>query len=674
MNHTAEYFENLYQAREANPQYDQHTKEVLETAEEIKDSLKNRREKPFTLKELDTVIRALKRKKTPGPDDLPNEILIEATQETKKALLTAFNNINTTTIIPKQWTQGTIKTLYKGKGQRGMCSNQRGITLSSNMGKVYERLINNRIKESIEITEAQAGGKKGVATVDHILVLKETIKDNQKNKKPTYLTFLDVTKAYDKAWIQGIMHIMYKRGLTGPTWTLTNNLNTNLTARIQTKHGLTREIQIKDSIKQGGVLSVTQYAVLMDEINKTIEANIRTENNTENQQTQCLLWVDDVAIISNNPETHKKLLNITQEVANKYRIEFGKNKSKTILIGKGEKKPFKINEMDLEYTETYKYLGEIMNHKANLDDHINDLDKKAEAAYQTIIQTTNDANFKGIEMEVIWKLVETCIIPIITYGAETWQPTKQQMKKINTILDNIIKRILRVPNATPRENIYLETRIPDAETIMKRKRLNYYKKIIDTKTQPNLKKTLQTTNPKAWAESARKNLEELGLTQNSEEIAQKTKAQWNKMIKDATTEEIMKNIKITANTKSKTRFLHHRMTHNNNQPQPYILKLTRNQTSTIFKARNRMIRIKENYKNEHDNMECRGCGHKQETLIHVMNTCTAIHTNNTHKIHINELFKENINIMREIAKKLTHIDEIIDQWNKPTRNNTTHTP
>ena len=57
-----------------------------------------------------------------------------------------------------------------------------------------------------------------------------------------------------------------------------------------------------------------------------------------------------------------------------------------------------------------------------------------------------------------------------------------------------------------------------------------------------------------------------------------------------------------------------------------------------------------------------------------MNTCTAIHTNNTHKIHINELFKENINIMREIAKKLTHIDEIIDQWNKPTRNNTTHTP
>ena len=42
------------------------------------------------------------------------------------------------------------------------------------------------------MAEAQAGGQKGKATVDHLLRLKN---------KDAYITFLDVTKACDKAWL-----------------------------------------------------------------------------------------------------------------------------------------------------------------------------------------------------------------------------------------------------------------------------------------------------------------------------------------------------------------------------------------------------------------------------------------------------------------------------------------
>ena len=53
---------------------------------------------------------------------------------------------------------------------------------------------------------------------------------------------LDVTKAYDKAWLTGIMHVLHKQGLTDNHWTIVKKLNENLTARIQTKYGLTRLI------------------------------------------------------------------------------------------------------------------------------------------------------------------------------------------------------------------------------------------------------------------------------------------------------------------------------------------------------------------------------------------------------------------------------------------------
>ena len=83
-----------------------------------------------------------------------------------------------------------------------------------------------------------------------------------------------------------------------------------------------------------------------------------------------------------------------------------------------------------------------------------------------------DLEFPNIQMAGIWKLVEACIIPIITYASETWEPNKTEMKKLNQCLEKIIKRILMTPQATPREALYIETGLLDIETIIDKKRLN----------------------------------------------------------------------------------------------------------------------------------------------------------------------------------------------------------
>ena len=115
---------------------------------------------------------------------------------------------------------GEITRLYKGKGTKGKCSNERGITLASNFGKLFERIVNNRITPKINMTESQAGGQKGKATVDHLLRLKNTIKHIRQNRKNAYVAFLDVTKAYDKAWLDAILYVMHKEGTDLPTWKL----------------------------------------------------------------------------------------------------------------------------------------------------------------------------------------------------------------------------------------------------------------------------------------------------------------------------------------------------------------------------------------------------------------------------------------------------------------------
>ena len=102
-----------------------------------------------------------------------------------------------------------------------------------------------------------------------------------------------------------------------------------------------------------------------------------------------------------------------------------------MLITKKRKVPkfsVKVDNVPLESCETYKYLGEIFNPKGNLTDQIKEIRGKAEAAYQTMLCIAGNKHFHNIQMELIWKMVQVCIIPIITYAGETRNPTKKETK------------------------------------------------------------------------------------------------------------------------------------------------------------------------------------------------------------------------------------------------------
>ena len=191
--------------------------------------------------------------------------------------------------------------------------------------------------------------------------------------------------------------------------------------------------------------------------------------------------MDDVALISNNPEELQKMLKITNEVTCRYHIEFGSAKSKILKIGKNRHYPdIYLGENKMEYVNTYKYLGEMFNHKGNAEEHIIQQKQKTEAAYQTILTIMGNQHFNNIELETAWKLLETCTQPIITYGGETWEMTKQEEKRINQIQENIIRRILMVPQSTPTESLYIETGLLDITTIVTKNRLNMEKNYTNT--------------------------------------------------------------------------------------------------------------------------------------------------------------------------------------------------
>ena len=250
------------------------------------------------------------------------------------------------------------------------------------------------------------------------------------------------------------MYVMYKEGVTSRNWCLIDDINSNLTANIKTKYGDTREIKIGDSIRQGGVLSVAQYALLMDEISKSNQTkNIGLQINNK-VYLNTLLWMDDVVLITDCIDDMKTLLDNTYDIATRYHIIFGQEKSKILQIGKDKNNPnnsynFTLGQQKLEYTNNYKYLGTRISQNNKLTNQLDNIIGKTEAAFQTIINIMYNEDFLKFQMSTVWKLVEVCIIPVIVYDSETWNLTKKDKISVNRILDNILKRILKTPTSKP---------------------------------------------------------------------------------------------------------------------------------------------------------------------------------------------------------------------------------
>jgi len=86
--------------------------------------------------------------------------------------LKLFNIAYNTEAIPNDWQKGIICLIRKREG-RTDCGNYRGITLLSHAGKLYWRIIENRLPTHVEgiIGEWQHGFRPGKCKVDLILTI-----------------------------------------------------------------------------------------------------------------------------------------------------------------------------------------------------------------------------------------------------------------------------------------------------------------------------------------------------------------------------------------------------------------------------------------------------------------------------------------------------------------------
>ena len=102
--------------------------------------------------------------------------------------------------FPEAWSAGEIIPLHK-KADKNNVDNYRGITLRSTLGKLFSRLINNRLTAWAETysvyIEAQAGFREHMCTTDNIFVLHGLITHSSNNNRKLFCSFIDFSNSFD---------------------------------------------------------------------------------------------------------------------------------------------------------------------------------------------------------------------------------------------------------------------------------------------------------------------------------------------------------------------------------------------------------------------------------------------------------------------------------------------
>ena len=173
-----------------------------------------------------TIIKLLKKNSAGGIDNISVKVLKHLSSFLALPLSILINNIINTGICPKHFKKAEIIHIHKAGSKKDML-NYRPISLISNIAKIFENIIHQRICRYLQkyelLNSNQYGFRKNLSTSDALANFSNTIYNNLDSIKPTLAIFLDLAKAFDTVNHKLLIKKLFNLGIRGQTLKLFEN-------------------------------------------------------------------------------------------------------------------------------------------------------------------------------------------------------------------------------------------------------------------------------------------------------------------------------------------------------------------------------------------------------------------------------------------------------------------
>ena len=418
----------------------------------------------FTNAELLKSINQLKTNKSGGPDLYLNEFFIHGKHVLLPYLLSLFNKIFTTGYFPQSWSDGFVIPLHK-KGNTDDVNNYRGITLLSTLGKLFTRLLNNRLCNWAEqysvYIEAQAGFRSNMGTTDNIFVLHGLINHMINKGKQLYCAFIDFSKAFDFINRDNLWTKLIKFGIRGNIFNIIRSMYDSVKSKVKYHNRLSNSFTCQLGVRQGECLSPFLFSMFLNDIEDMFIKNGTNGIDVDMFKIFLILYADDIVIFANNGEELQNNLDMLYDYCNRWRLSVNASKTKIMIFRKGGRLPANINfrygTCLLEIVQKFVYLGIVFTCGGSFSETQSTL--AGQGSKSIFAMNKYLYKFTNLTVKHRLELFDKLVSPILNYGSEIWG--FHCGKAIERIQLQFCKHLLGVKNNTQNDFVYGELgRVP----------------------------------------------------------------------------------------------------------------------------------------------------------------------------------------------------------------------
>ena len=345
------------------------------------------------------------------------------------------------------WEDAVVVFIKKaGKSSYANPGAYRPISITSYLGKLFEKIMAERLQLHYNIIVLldpdQEGFTKSKNTGRYLNRLHLSIKSDMIQGKTSICLFVDLEKAFDSVWQEGLIVKLAKDGVKGNFLKLIDSFLKKRTAqlKVNTDIGPVRKCS-NIGLPQGSALSPTLFKIFLMDL--TSELN-------DKDNVEAYKFADDGSIKASAItteaclKTFDEILLAIHKWAQRWRmvINCDKNKSEVIAFSTAENnrqlvpEKFKLGTKEIYKVNKTKVLGLIMDENLSYMEHSQEVHKKLIKKWAMICQYSNK-NW-GFTEKVLVHLIKTLILSALFYAGHIWL-NRETMKEINKLWYKMIK-------------------------------------------------------------------------------------------------------------------------------------------------------------------------------------------------------------------------------------------
>lgn len=433
---------------------------------------------PITMTEIRSHLQQAKNTAA-GPDEIHYQMLKHLPDSAMKFVLHLFNTIWQTGTFPTTWREAYILIFGKPGKDPNLETSYRPIALTSSLCKLLEKIINSRLTHDLEkknyISPNQYGFRKLRSCPDALARLETDIRESFARKQHLVAVFFDIAKAYDTAWHYNILKKIHDLGYRGPMGFFISNFLRSRTFRVKIGNHLSDHYPQEQGVPQGSVMSVTLFALAINDIVADIPADICKS-----------LYVDDLAIYysSNNLNSMERKLQLAINKIKQWTDKSGFTISaeKTVAVHFHNKRGLQhevtltCGGQNIHFKDDTKFLGLRFDTKLTWEPHIKDLKAKCIKSL-SLLKCLSGLKW-GADKRSLIRIYRATTRSKLDYGSQIYASAKERIiTKLNVVHHSALRISTGAFRSSPIPSLLVEANEPSLQKRRLKLGLQHYTRL-----------------------------------------------------------------------------------------------------------------------------------------------------------------------------------------------------